>query len=45
MEVNYASNQAAADILKDMIAQGVAVQDDQGRVSIPSASKERPRGD
>ena len=35
------NNQAAADILTDLIAKGIAVQDDHGNVSIPSASKQK----
>ncbi len=36
------SNAAAADILSGMIKSGVAVQERDGTISVPSASKAKP---
>ena len=39
------NNQRAADVLNEMIKQGIAIQDDNGVISVPSASKQRKRGE
>jgi len=42
-EQEMKSNAAAADILSGMIKSGVAVQERDGTISVPSASKKRPQ--
>ena len=39
------NNQRAAEVLNEMIKQGIAVQDENGVISVPSASKMRKRAD
>ena len=42
-EQEMKSNAAAADILSGMLKSGVAVQERDGTISVPSASKKRPQ--
>ena len=41
LEGELKSNSNASNILRDFIDQGIAVQDEDGNVSIPSASKQK----
>ena len=36
------NNAAAAEILTNMLKEGIAVRDENGNISVPSASKQRP---
>ena len=42
LEQTNRNNQSAAEILNNLLAQGVCVQAADGSISIPSASKQRP---
>jgi len=42
MEAEAESNKNAAEILREFMEQGVAIQDQNGKISIPSASKIKP---
>ena len=42
MEAEAESNKNAAEILREFMSQGVAIQDENGKISIPSASKIKP---
>ena len=42
LESTGLNNSNAAEILSNLLAQGICVQDENGGISIPSASKERP---
>ena len=41
LETEAANNKNAANILTDFIKQGIAVQDAQGNITVPSASKQK----
>ena len=41
IEKDASNNVAAANILNDLVAQGIAVQDKEGNIDIPSASKQK----
>ena len=43
LEAAASNNQTATDILNNLMAQGIAVQDEDGSIKIPSAEKERRR--
>ena len=42
MEEEAESNKNAAEILREFMKEGVAIQDKNGKISIPSASKIKP---
>ena len=43
LEAESRNNNSAAGILNNLLAQGVARQDENGEIYVPSASKERPQ--
>ena len=43
LEAENTNNKNASDILNNFLATGVAVQDVDGSIHVPSASKQRPQ--